>query len=315
MQVALISLGNIGDLRGVDHPDHGPMWSVPDFVNVMNEKGLTNSYGRTTWCRMISGEHKNELATSCSNLIIPGSQGRPTPCANILGLQRILSLLPGDIARKYRDEVQKIFNQVLTGDKSLITVIEENAKTSHPIQELVRDATKRKHGELAVQEDPEDRKRRYKLMDAEIGKIEAETRKMNEETKKMAEETLTLRRENIVALQKEYTGMCVGEKIDDRARLLFKDNMMNCVGISTTDDPNATPMTISTYAAELGIRITGEQAKEAGVIMAKRYKDKYNIKPSKHGQLCDGAVRNVNSYTRTDADMLLECIRDVAGTK
>ena len=55
MQVTLI-LEVLDDLRGINHPEHGPVWSIRDFINTLNEKLISDSYGRMTWKRLLSSE-------------------------------------------------------------------------------------------------------------------------------------------------------------------------------------------------------------------------------------------------------------------
>jgi hypothetical protein len=313
VMIASLDLGNLGNLRGTETEDLGSMWSVPDFINVMNDKELGNSYGRKTLENMLKGKHKDELVKIIHKLVIPGSQGRETQCADILGLQRVMSLLPGTIAAQYREEVQKVFNSVVAGDRSLIKVIEHNASTNTPVQRLVRESLKRKSGEIVIEEDPEDKKlRRMKLM-AEITELEKKNEKMGIENLAMAEEM--------------YTRLCVGGVIDDRARLLFKDGLMNttvksgsAAGPVTTitngaacNTTDTRPVTISSLATELKIRMSNAQGQQAGRIMAKLYRDKYGAEPTSHDQFVDGGVRPVKSYTRADKDLIEQAIREATG--
>jgi hypothetical protein len=322
--VTALNLGNLGDLRGTEHPEKGSMWSIRDFINVMNEKPIHHKYGMITWNRMLDGEYGAELATICCQLIIPGSQGVATPCADILGLQRIASILPGKIAGKYRDEVQQVFNLVIAGDKSMIKVIEHNATTNTPIQKLVRESLKRKGAEagVVIEEDPEDKKLRRANLMLEMEERRANISRMHEETKRISEETAQLRKENLTSIEQHYTRLCVGGIIDDRARLLFKDGLLNTAGVNTSPQLAITngeasidtrPLTISTFATELKIRMSNAQGQQAGRIMARLYREKYGTEPTSHEQFVDGSVRPVKSYTRGDVSLMEQAIREATG--
>jgi len=315
MLVATINLGNLGNLRGTQLPDQEPMWSIRDFINVMNEKPISDPYGMITWNRMLCGEHKNELITICCQLIIPGSQGRETPCASILGLQTIAALLPGKIAAKYRQEVRDIFNRVIMGDTSLIQIIENNSSTSTPMQEVLRDAYKRQG------EDPEDRLVKRRKIEMEMQKMQAEIDVMRAETKhKLADaehklvETTNMRINNIQEAEKMYTRLCIGGIMDDRARLMFKDGLTNAAGIMPTQQQekpiDERPLTISTFVTELKIKMNNSQGIQAGRIMARLYREKYGSDPSTHEQFVDGAVRKVKSYTREHTDLMEQAIKE-----
>lgn len=306
MQVACISLGTLGELRGGVNPeDNEPSWSIKDFINTMKQKPIGDKYGTATWNDMIKGDHQNELVGISYQLVIPGSQGRTTPCANIIGLQTILGLLPGKIAETYRKEARDILNQVITGDKSLIKIIEANGNTATPFQTLLRGAMKRGREPGVIIEDPEDRRIRLRKMEAEITQMNAGSMKI---------------------LEEGYTRHCIGGIIDDRARLHFKDQYLNIVsglsglcggsqGLITTGEAaqDTRPLTISTYATELKIRMNTAQGIQAGRIMAKLYRDKYGRDASTHEQFVDGANRSVKSYTRVDSDLLEQAIRKAVG--
>jgi hypothetical protein len=72
-----------------------------------------------------------------------------------------------------------------------------------------------------------------------------------------------------------------------------------------TNGPLAsTPLTISNVASKMGMVLSPDKLQEVGLAVAKAYKQKYGEKPSKHEQLCGGAVRSVNSYTERDRDLV-----------
>jgi hypothetical protein len=70
-------------------------------------------------------------------------------------------------------------------------------------------------------------------------------------------------------------------------------------------------LTVSTLATEMGFKLTDAEGKAIGGIMAKKYKAKYNEKPSKHLQYVNGANRPVNSYMQRDKAMMEEAVHEV----
>lgn len=68
----VLSLGDLGELRGTNHPEHGQVWSIRDFINMVKEKPYGSKYGVSTWLAMLDGEYGEELARHSYSLIIPG---------------------------------------------------------------------------------------------------------------------------------------------------------------------------------------------------------------------------------------------------
>lgn len=136
-------------------------------------------------------------------------------------------------------------------------------------------------------------------------------------------------------LMETYTSLCPNMVIDDRARLMFKDNLLNIASQSapsassqlaigngsatnsnTNSNTNSKPLTISALALSLGHRFDDGQLQKIGREMAAEYRQKYGHNPGKHEQFVKGAVIPVNSYTERDRGMLEAVIgRFVGGQK
>jgi hypothetical protein len=125
-----------------------------------------------------------------------------------------------------------------------------------------------------------------------------------------------------IQLQKElmamYAFVSPENKLDDRTRLHFKDVIINLSSAAAGNyraitngeaKPQGTPLTISTVAAELGIRFTADELKSAGTKISKLYRAKHGVAPPKHEQQCGGAVRSVCSYTERDRDIVEQALR------
>jgi len=120
-----------------------------------------------------------------------------------------------------------------------------------------------------------------------------------------------------------YKSLCPNMLIDDRAKIMFKDTLINLtsqsalggfassqLAIGNGPDTGSRPMTISVYALSKGYRFNNEQLKEIGTRMAQKYRQKYGGEnPEQHQQSVGGAYPMVNSYYEKDWDMLEEVIR------
>ena len=105
--------------------------------------------------------------------------------------------------------------------------------------------------------------------------------------------------------------------LDDRARLLFKDGVLNCGhgGMQTSiTDSSMLPVTLSTVATDMGFNFSSNQYIAIGSRVKKAYMEKYGVEPSKHEQLCGGAVRHVCSYTQKDVGLIQRVLQEYAQT-
>ena len=124
-------------------------------------------------------------------------------------------------------------------------------------------------------------------------------------------------------LREDYTSLCPNQIMDDRARIMFKDNLLNLAfpqgiatavqvignGVPVPDPEDNRPLTISAFALEEGKRYDTKALQRIGCIMSSMYQKKYGARASQHEQYTEGAVRVVRSYTRKDKDMLREAFR------
>jgi hypothetical protein len=126
-------------------------------------------------------------------------------------------------------------------------------------------------------------------------------------------------------LMDTYTLLCPNQVMDDRTRLLFKDNLINIatqgtparahLAIESGDGPSASsavnpavnpnkPITISTLASELGHRFNSGQLQTIGRRVAAAFREKYGVEPSKHEQQVGQASIWVNSYMERDRKLV-----------
>lgn len=318
MNVLALSLINndgpsIRGIKGLDGQDD--FWSVYDFINIVCGKPAKDEYGRYTFNRIAQkgGEHESEMKQLCLNLKFPGQGQRDTPTMTLRGLQRLLLILGGKVAADFRALVETTFTRVMAGDRSLIKVIEANAGSNAPIQQAFR---------AALEQDPSpgggladnaldnwaEKKRKRELEELELAerKLELEERKEALEHKRLEKHT------QVIA---GYQTLCPGNVLDDRARLLFKDTYLNlCMGgsqkVLTNGVDQDKPLTISTVATDLGLKLTSTQLQSVGCAVKAKYLAKYDEPPPKHEQFCNGAVRKVCSYTERDREMVEQALRN-----
>ena len=308
-------------IRGMLASDGMEVWSVYDFMTKAcgyNSRDAGAS-ARNEFKRLIKdgSDVKDEVVASCYYLKFPGTGQRETPCMTIRGLQRLLMILGGKVASEFRVLVEGVFTRVMAGDKSLIEVINANAASDAPIQQVYRQA-------LAQEPVADDlslaRKRR--MEDLEIERLEADL-----EAKKLANVALARdsAREHLTKITSSYLELCQDKVMDERARLMLKDSFLNMAMMHQPQSGQALltnhhgvspnkPISLSSVAAELGLNIPDAEYISIGKEVSKRYFQLHGKTPPKHDQLIKGKVTLVNSYMESDRSIVEEVLRwHVAG--
>lgn len=226
---------------------------------------------------------------------MPGKGNAHTKLVSFPDGIELIMVLPGKVAKEIRAKFADIIHRYIAGDNSLITEIMNNAASDSPIAQMAR----------ASMGSPDEISRKRQL-EKEDALFEME---MAERKQKLLQNIMD-----------QYASLCPGNTIDDRAKLMFKDSMLNIVsnqsrpaalqlvesGVPVSAPEDNRPITISSFAAELGKRYDTKALQRIGVIMSNLYQKKYGKKASRHEQFTDGAVRFVLSYTRKDQDLLRE---------
>jgi hypothetical protein len=286
----------------------GLLYAV-DYSMVMTGKDRDHA-GQTL--RGLSEETFSSLKFSERKM--PGKGNANTKLVSFQDAIELAMVLPGKIARETRVKFSDIIKRYLAGDQSLVKEIQANAASDSPIAQMARAST----GEAGS--DEVSRKRRLDREDA-LFEIEMAERKhrllqMTAETQSKIADT----RAKTVAIQQslldQYTSLCPDKTLDDRARLMFQDSLLNLMpsqgvlaiesGAAVSAPEDTRPLTISMFAAEEGRRYDIKALQRIGSIMSSLYQRKHGSKASQHEQFTDGAVRPVRSYTRKDQDMLRE---------
>ena len=114
------------------------------------------------------------------------------------------------------------------------------------------------------------------------------------------------------------TRLSTGGQLDDRDRIMFKDNIKNLMtqGNSSSQlalpDPDGDLKTVSDIAIRDGHGFTTKDIKTIGSIAAANYRERYgeDAKPKKQEQFVLGRACPVNTYSTKDHDLVRAAIRD-----
>jgi hypothetical protein len=230
-------------------------------------------------------------------------------------------VLPGKIAKETHSKFSDIIRRYLGGDKSLLTEINANAASDSPIAQLARsvdpsDVTNKRQLErddaLFDMEMAERKQRLMQLtMETHVKAAEAQSKAAEAQAKVLDVQKM---------LMDTYTSLCPNSVIDDRARLMFKDNFLNLASVTITPAspqpaigngveplarrPFSRNFSVSDAATALNMTFNRGDTQKLGKLVAAAYRGQYGQEPSKHEQFVDGAVRLINSYTEKDKGMV-----------
>jgi len=263
------------------------LYSVYDFMSRACKYPDTTT--RKEFSRLIAdgSEHKTEVEASCHYIQFPGRGQRFTPAMTLAGLQRLLLILGGKVAAEFRKIVEETFRRVMGGDRSLIQVIEANATSNAPMQQAYRASLAAEPPSSAV--DDACIKRKHDEM--EYIKTEMEMK---------------------FATIKQYQTLCVDTTMDERAKILFKDSLLNStlIGgrITNGAGEDTTPISLSQMGVKLGYHLSTDEYKKVGKIMSKLYREAYDAPPPKHTQLVNGQAMEVNTYFAKDKELVKQAL-------
>jgi len=233
--------------------------------------------------------------------------GAPAKLVSFQHAIELVMVLPGKVAKETRTQFSNIIKRYMAGDASLVDEIKANAESDDAINQLARADMP----QVQVQvEDEHTRKR--KALELEVQEEALQMSRVERHLKTVTMQT---------KLMEMYATMCPGGQLDDRTRMHFKDTIVNLSSAAAGNYPAITngeakslnaPLTISTVAAELGLRFSTEDLKSIGAKVSKAYLAKYGARASQHAQQCGGAYRPVRSYTERDRDIVERALRDYA---
>jgi hypothetical protein len=243
----------------------------------------------------------------------------------IRGLQRLLMILGSKVAAEFRVLIEGVFTRVMAGDQSLIEVINENAASNAPVQQIYRQALAQEPVVGPVMDELSlSRKRRMEELEIERLEVELEAKKVELEARKFA--NVAMAREHLIELTSHYRELCQDTVMDERARLMLKDSFLNMAmnqqssqaasgqGLLTNGVSPNKPISLSSVALELGLKIPENDFIAIGREVSRRYFELHGKKPPKHDQLIKGKVTLVNSYVESDRPIVEEVLRAHAGS-
>ena len=225
--------------------------------------------------------------------------GHKTKLISFQNAIELIMVLPGKIAKETRTKFADIIHRYMAGDASLAEEIEHNSANDSPIHQLARET-------LPLEMDPVTKKRR----------IDLETRQMEAELVSVENTNRRTRFKIECEIIDKYASLCSNNiTIDERARAIFKESLLNMVMVQASAAPIPAlpaipkPISISTVASELGYKPTAAELIKIGVEVKNLFVARHNRIPPKHEQLLDGRVTQVNSYTEADRDILEDVLR------
>ena len=305
----------------------------------------TNKHASKLWERL-TVKQKEELSENQRYHQFPGRREKKQPVLDFKGVLKLVMMTSGKRAALYRSAMVKILTRYYAGDGSLTDEIETNAQSTSPIAQMARASL------AAVPEQDElSLVRKRKLEDLEITRLETEVEagKLANRSTELANRTMELTniamardsarehltiirdsaREHLTKITTSYRELCQDTVIDERARLMLKDNFLNMAMVQADSGgagqalitngqasvPQNKPISLSMIATELGIRIPSNDLISIGVELKKRYCQLHGKEPSKHDQLCNGRMTKVNTYMESDRSLVDEVLRWYAANR
>ena len=122
--------------------------------------------------------------------------------------------------------------------------------------------------------------------------------------------------EHLTKVTSSYQDLCKDTIMDERARLILKDNFLNMAmvtSISAPAEPSiGKPTSLSMVAEKLKLKLSTNELISLGQELKKKYVEKHGKPPSKHQQLCGGRATMVNTYMEADEPLIEEVLQKFA---
>ena len=289
--------------------------SIRDIIMCVCDKNMKRA--SEIWDR-ISPDRKTEVSAFCATYKFPGKGQSEQPVITFPGALKLVMFLPGEAAKNHRTAMAGILRRYFAGDATLINEIEANAASDSPVAQMARASLAAEGGAGQVADDPESRKR--KRADLQLLKLETEIAGMNRRSQAELMHAQVAVVDKQLAVVDRYHSLCVDTNMDERAKLVFKDALLNMnsvligrpgpgpAGVAQAGADQARPLSVSQAAADLGHRFDSRQLAQVGRIASQLYAGRYGVPPRKHAQLVDGRMAEVNSYTEEDRALLKDAL-------
>lgn len=278
--------------------------SVRDLI--MHFCGLSNRKRATEKWGLLSEEAKKEVAEFVHLFQFPGQGNKPEPVITFKGALKLVMLVSGQRAALYRSAMVNILQRYYAGDGSLVEEVEANAQSAGPVQQMARASLV---AEAEQREDALELPFKKRRMELAMAREEAEV-KARQIANRVAE------REHLSRVVSDYRALCLDKEMDERARLLLKDNVLNMAmimgggsGQALLSDGSSRPISLSMVADEMKLQLSSPELISVGQELKRRFVEKHGRPPSKHEQLCGGRVTLVNTYMESDRPLVEEVLR------
>lgn len=178
--------------------------SIRDMI--MCVCGKDNKYASDTWMDL-SDDKRSEVSGFVRNFKFHGQGQSEQPVITFVGALKLIMFLPGEAAKKHRTAMADILRRYFAGDVTLLDEIERNQVSDSPIAQMAR-------ASLAAEPD------------AGVGAID-DSRKRKLEMLKLEAEIQCMTRRSHMDVVDKYTALCTNTDIDERAKTVFKNVLLN----------------------------------------------------------------------------------------
>ena len=268
--------------------------SVYDVIQLVT--GQTNA---SQLFRRITERHPN-IIPKCDDVKFPGYKQKPTKAAYLKDLIEIAWLCPGRNAEEFRANGAVTMCRALGGDLSLVEEIRarHQAITAEEQEALLAGTgvtTAEANARAVVPLNPEEQRALKLQNDHKALEIFERMGEASKRLKLWAEEEEDVRHRLF---------------LEDTARNMFMRYASLVTGVESTAVETRLPLTLSDVAAQLGYKKLNEYELSAiGKKAARLYRKKHGRDPPKHAQYVGGAVRDVNSYTTDDRELVEQAVK------
>lgn len=277
--------------------------SIRDLI--MHFSGCSSKTANKVWERM-SDSRKEEVSTECRVFQFQGQGQTAQPVISFKGALKLVMWIGGEKAKSYRSAMVNILQRYYAGDGSLVEEVEANAQSAGPVQQMARASLV---AEAEQREDALELPFKKRRMELAMAREEAEV-KARQIANRVAE------REHLSRVVSDYRALCLDKEMDERARLLLKDNVLNMAmimgggsGQALLSDGSSRPISLSMVADEMKLQLSSPELISVGQELKRRFVEKHGRPPSKHEQLCGGRVTLVNTYMESDRPLVEEVLR------
>jgi len=309
---------------------------------IMVGAGCSAKTANRIWERLPESR-KQELAPHSRIFKFPGQGQTDQVVLNFKGALKLFMWVGGEKAKNYRSKMIEILQRYYAGDGSLLDEVAANAQSDGPVQQMAR-------ASLAAEKEQEEQETQLTLplkrrkLELEVAKLEADIEaqqianraaelendakriangaaELDNDAKRIAngaaeQESEAKRKasehEHLTKVTSSYQDLCKDTVMDERARLILKDNFLNMAmvtSISAPAEPSiGKPTSLSMVAEKLKLKLSTNELISLGQELKKKYVEKHGKPPSKHQQLCGGRATMVNTYMEADEPLIEEVL-------